>query len=189
MWLSKVEESRQIAIEVDWQPFSLTQVNNDKGDDYKVWEQPEIIDGTDPALLAHRAGLSAKRQGKEAFKSFFMTLLRARHEDKKDLTDASVMEEAAINAGLDMARFREDLADPDLLKEIGESHTRAVEEVGAFGVPTFVFPGGKSAFLKIFVPPDEQATEMYDSLMKTMSEFAYVGELKRPQPPWPHSVI
>jgi len=25
--------------------------------------------------------------------------------------------------------------------------------------------------------------------MKVMSEFAYVGEIKRPQPPWPHSVI
>ena len=99
------------------------------------------------------------------------------------------MEEAGIAAGLDMARFREDAADPELLKDIGESHTIAVEEHGAFGVPTFVFGEGKAAFLKMFIPPDEQAAEIFDTMTKAMSEFAHVGEFKRPQPPWPHGVI
>ena len=189
MWLAKVEETTDTEIEVDWQPFLLAQVNADKDAELKVWEKPEILDGSDKSLLAHRAGLAAKRQGKEAFESFFITLLKARHEDKKDLTDPAVMEDAATTAGLDMARFREDSADPDLLRELGESHTKAVEEYGAFGVPTFVFPNGNAAFLKLFIPPDEQASEMYTTLVKTMSEFAHVGELKRPQPPWPHGVI
>ena len=189
MWLAKVEEGTGKEIDIDWQPFSLSQVNSDKGPEHKLWEQPEIRDGSDHTLLAHQAGLAAKRQGKEPFESFFMTLLKARHEDKKHLTDPVVIEEAAANSGLDVARFREDLADPDLLRELGESHTRAVEEFGAFGVPTFIFPGGKSAFLKMFIPPDDQAPEMYETLIKTMSQFAYVGELKRPQPPWPHGVI
>ena len=189
VWLAKVEESTGNAVEIDWQPFLLSQVNSDKGPDYKSWEQPEILDGSDHTLLAHQAGLAAKRQGKEAFESFFMTLLRARHEDKKDLNDQSVINEAAQSSGLDLARFREDLVDPDLLNELGASHTKAVEEYGAFGVPTFVFPGGQAAFLKIFVPPDEQAAEMFETLSKTMSEFVHVGELKRPQPPWPHGVI
>ncbi len=189
VWLSKVRETTCKTVEVDWQPFSLSQVNSDKGDDFKYWEQPEVIDGSDKTLLAHQAGLAAKRQGKEAFESFFMTLLRARHEDKKDLMDPAVIEEAVENSGLDGARFREDLADPDLLREIGESHTRAVEEYGAFGVPTYVFPGGNAAFLKMFVPPDEEAGEIYDMVTKVMSEAKHVGELKRPQPPWPHGVI
>jgi predicted DsbA family dithiol-disulfide isomerase len=189
VWLAKVEESTRNDIEVDWQPLSLAQMNSKEESDLRYWEQPGALDGSDNTLLAHRAGLAAKRQGKEAFKSFFMALLRARHEDKKDLTDPAVMEEAAGKAGIDLARFREDVADPDLLRELGESHTRAVEEFGAFGVPTFVFPGGKTAFLKMFIPPDEQAVPMYDSLIKVMGEFAYVGEIKRPQPPWPHGVI
>ena len=189
VWLAKVKETTGTPVDIDWQPFSLSQVNSDKGSDYKYWKQPEILDGSDRTLLAHQAGLAAKRQGKEAFEAFFMTLLRARHEDKKDLNDQSVINEAARSSGLDMARFREDLVDPDLLKELGESHTKAVEEYGAFGVPTFVFPGGQAAFLKVFVPPDEQASEMFETLSKTMSEFVHVGELKRPQPPWPHGVI
>jgi hypothetical protein len=64
-----------------------------------------------------------------------------------------------------------------------------VEEVGAFGVPTFVFPGGKSAFLKMFIPPEDRVVEVFDSLVKVMGEFEHVGELKRPQPPWPHGVL
>ena len=189
MWLANVREVSGKEINIDWQPFSLSQVNVDKDSDIKLWEQPEHLDGSDHTFLAHRAGLSAKRQGKDAFESFFITLLKARHEDKADLNDPAVMEEAGIKAGLDMARFQEDLADPDLLREIGESHTRAVEEFGAFGVPTFVFPSGNTAFLKLFIPPVEQSEEMYDSLVKVMSEFGHLGELKRPQPPWPHGVI
>ena len=189
VWLAKVEETTGENVEIDWQPFLLAQANNDKGQEDKIWERPEIIDGTDNALLAHRAGLAAKRQGDEAFKGFFMALLRLRHEDKKDLTAPAVMQEAAENAGIDYARLTEDIADPVLLDDLAESHTKAVEEVGAFGVPTFVFPSGKSAFLKMFIPPDEQAVEIYESLFKTMSEFAHVGEIKRPQPPWPHGVI
>ena len=189
MWLTKVEESTGEAINVDWQPFSLAQVNSDKDQDIKLGEQPGGLDGTDKTFLAHMSGLAAKRQGEEQFKSFFMALLRARHEDKKDLLDPVVMEEAAVAAGLDMARFREDAADPELLKDIAESHTIAVEEHGAFGVPTFVSDGGNATFLKMFIPPDEQAVEIYETMTKAMNEFAHVGEFKRPQPPWPHGVI
>jgi predicted DsbA family dithiol-disulfide isomerase len=189
VWLSKVEESTGKTVTVDWQPFSLAQVNSDKENDVKLWEQPGVLEGTDQTFLAHMSGLAAKRQGDEAFKSFFMALLRARHEDKKDLTDPIVMEEAAVAAGLDMARFSEDQKDPDLLEEIGKSHTIAVEEYGAFGVPTFIFGENNATFLKMFIPPDEQAAEIYETLTKAMSEFNHVGEFKRPQPPWPHGVI
>ena len=189
MWLAKVEASTGNKIEVDWQPFALAQVNADKDAELKTWEQPGVLDGTDKTFLAHMSGLAAKRQGKEAFESFFITLLKARHEGKKDLTDPEVMREAAVTAGLDVARFLEDQADPDLLRELAESHTKAVEEHGVFGVPTYVFPGGNAAFMKMFIPPDEQASEIYDTMTKVISQFEHVGEMKRPQPPWPHDVI
>ena len=189
VWLTNVRDATGEEIEVDWQPFSLAQVNSDKGEEFKYWEQPGALDGSDPTLLAHQAGLAAKRQGKEAFESFFMVLLRARHEDRADLNDMGVIEEAVVKAGLDMARFREDLVDPELLKIIGESHTKAVEEYGAFGVPTFIFPSGNIAFLKMFIPPAEESADIYESVTRVMSDAKYVGEVKRPSPPWPHGVI
>jgi hypothetical protein len=189
MWLAKVEASTGTKVEVDWQPFALAQINSDKDAELKTWEQPGVLDGTDKTFLAHMSGLAAKRQGKEAFESFFITLLKARHEGKKDLTDPEVMREAAVAAGLDVARFLEDQADPDLLRELGESHTTAVEEHGVFGVPTYVFPGGNAAFLKMFIPPEEQSAEIFDSMTKVIGQFEHVGEMKRPQPPWPHDVL
>jgi protein-disulfide isomerase-like protein with CxxC motif len=190
VWLSQVRESTGSDIEVDWQPFSLAQVNSDNKDEgRKLWEESGVIDGSDPTFLAHQAGLAAKRQGSEAFESFFIALLTARHVDKADLNDWAVMEAAGTQSGLDVARFREDVGDPDLLREIAESHTKAVEEYGAFGVPTFVFDTGNVAFLKMFIPSTEESAEIYEGLTKTMSQFAHVGEVKRPQPPWPHGVI
>ena len=96
MWLTKVRDTTGQDIDVDWQPFSLAQINSKNGDDWKVWEQPEIVDGSDKTLLAHQAGLAAKRQGKDAFESFFMSLLRARHEDKKDLADPEVIKDCLL---------------------------------------------------------------------------------------------
>ena len=189
MWLAKVEANSDITVDIDWQPFSLAQVNSDQNAELKTWEQPGVLDGSDKTFLAHMSGLAAKRQGPDSFKSFMITLLKARHEEKKDLNDPEVMREAAVAAGLDVARFLEDQADPDLLQDIADSHTKAVEEHGVFGVPTYVFPGGNAAFLKMFIPPDEQAPEIFESVTKVMGQFEHVGELKRPQPPWPHGVI
>ena len=189
MWLTKVRETTGQTVEVDWQPFSLAQINAGPDEELKVWERPEIIDGSDTTLLAHQAGLAAKRQGKEAFESFFWELLKSRHEEKKDLADPAVIEEAVQRSGIDAGQFQEDLKDPDLLRIIGESHTRAVEEHGAFGVPTYVFPSGGSAFIKMFPPTDEEAGPIYDNLTTLVSEHQHVGEVKRPQPPWPHGVI
>lgn len=189
MWLEKVKKVAGKRPNIDWQPFSLAQVNSDKGEDFKIWEQPGVVDGSDTTLLAHRAGLAAKRQGPEAFDDFRVAIVKSRHEDKKDLMDPAMIEEAAIKSGIDIGQFKEDLADPDLLRQIGESHTRAVVEYGAFGVPTYVFPGGKSAFIKMFVPPDDEAVETYEVLTKLVGGLKHVGEVKRPQPPWPHGVI
>ena len=189
MWLAQVRETTDREVNVDWQPFSLEQVNSDKGEDFKFWEQPGALDGTDNTLLAHRSGLAAKRQGKEAFEAFFISLLKLRHEERRSLTEMEVMEEAVANSGIDMARFREDLADPDLLREIAESHTEAVETYGAFGVPTYVFPNGSSAFVKMHIPPAEQSAEIYESLTRVITDAQHVGEVKRPSPPWPHGII
>ena len=119
-----------------------------------------------------------------------MALLKARHEDRRNLEEEETVLDAARVAGLDLARFREDLADKQLLEDIARSHTKAVEEQGVFGVPTFVFPNGASTFLKTYAPPtNEEAKEMFGSLWKVMENFKYVGEMKRPQPPWPQGVF
>ena len=121
--------------------------------------------------------------------AFQLTLLKARHEDRKDLSDENVIIEAAQASGLDLARFREDLADKSIIKYLGETHTHSVEEYGVFGVPTFIFPNGTSAFVKTYNPPEEEAVEMFESIINVMGKWNHIGEVKRPQPPWPKGVF
>jgi hypothetical protein len=94
----------------------------------------------------------------------------------------------AKGSGLDVGRLQEDMRDPSILNTIGESHTEATQKYGAFGVPTFAFDNGGSVFLKMFYPSKDEAGEMYDGLVKMMSQWVNIGELKRPQPPWPAGV-
>ncbi len=189
MWWAKVRESTDQEINVNLKPFSLVQVNYDNnkadGDNFKYWEQ----DDSDNTLLELRAGVAAQRQGQEIWDTFFINLLRARHEDRIDLTDADAINAVAEASGVDMGQFAEDLADPEILREIGESHTEAVEVHGAFGVPLYVFPNGNSAFVKMFIPSSEESGSIYDNLVEMVADHKHVGEIKRPSPPWPYEGV
>ena len=187
MWLAKVKETYGDNLQVDWRPFILAQVNSKNDSDWKAWEQTE--DTPELGLLAMTAGEAARRQGTVAFEAFQLHLLTARHVDRKDLSDPEVINDSAKASGLDMARFEKDLADETIRGVLAESHTRAVEEYGAFGVPTFIFPDGSSAFLKTYPPEDEDAVEMFEGLLDVMGKWKYIGEIKRPQPPWPKGVF
>ena len=187
VWLAKVRETYGDNLQIDWKPFILAQVNSKEGPEWKAWEQAE--DSPNLGLLAMRSGEAARRQGTKAFETFQLALLTARHQDRKDLSDPEVIMEAARASGLDMARFQKDLADESILKDLAESHTKGVDEYGVFGVPTFIFPDGTAAFLKTYRPPDEDAVKMFEDLLGTMGKWNYVGEIKRPQPPWPKGVF
>ncbi len=167
---------------MEWKPFSLEQVNSKEGPEWKAWEQPD-------GLLALRAGEAARKQGEKAFEAFHLALLKARHEERKDLTHLDVIMDAGRVAGLDLGQLQEDLVDNELRQVIGESHTRAVEEYGIFGVPTFIFPSGLTAYLKTYQPPPEEAVEVFEALNKLMGKWQFVGEVKRPQPPWPKGLL
>ena len=187
MWLAKVREAYGDNLDIDWKPFYLAQINSGDDSDWKAWEQKE--DSPTLGLQAFAAAEAAARQGVAQFEAFQLALLRARHEDRKDLSDENVILAAAQTAGLDMARFREDMRDPAIIPETGKSHIEAVEEHGVFGVPTFIFPNGASAFVKAYIPPDEDAVEMFEDLNDVMSKWKFIGEVKRPQPPWPKGVF
>ena len=161
-------------------------MNNKEGPEWKVWEQPQESPGR--SLLALRAGEAAKRQGTEAFDAFLLTLMKARHEQREDISDRQVILEVARSAGLDVGRLQEDMVDQGILRDIGESHTRAVGEYGVFGVPTYIFADKGVAFLKMFTPPDEEAVPAFEMLRNLVGRSLYVGEIKRPQPPWPKGI-
>ncbi len=181
MLLKRVKEAYGDGkLQVEWHDFPLEQVNSVQGPEWKLWEQPD--DYRSKGLWAFRAGEAAKLQGPEAFERFHLALLTARHVDRKDVADRSVLLDVARESGLDVGKFESDLSDRGLMAKIGEDYSRAVEEYGIWGTPTLVFEGGESAYLRMRPdPPEEESVRVFEELVDAIRDRPYLLELKRPR--------
>lgn len=168
-------------LSVRWRFFSLTQVNS-KDDGWTVWGAPDTENVR--GRLAFAAAEAARRQGR--FDDLHMPLLEARHRDRLDLDDVRVVERVAVDSGLDLNRFRSDMASKDILKGLERDHGEAVSEHGVFGTPTFVFADGASAYVRLAEPvAGSAALEVFDRLLSVAAEEPRILEIKRPRKPAP----
>jgi predicted DsbA family dithiol-disulfide isomerase len=168
-------------VEVQWRYFSLAQVNS-KEEGWTAWDAPagERVRGR----LAFMAAEAARRQ--DRFDPFHANLLAARHQDRLDVDDAKVVEQVAEESGLELERFRRDLADASILEALARDHRHAVAAHGVFGTPTFVFANGASAYIRLAdAPSGAGALQLFDSLLAVAADEPRVLEIKRPTPPSP----
>jgi predicted DsbA family dithiol-disulfide isomerase len=168
-------------IDIQWRYFSLAQVNS-KEEGWTAWDAPasERVRGR----LAFRAAEAARRQ--DRFDPFHANLLAARHQDRLDVDDAKVVEQVAEESGLELERFRRDLADPAILEALARDHRHAVAAHGVFGTPTFVFANGASAYIRLAdAPGGAGALQLFDSLLAVAADEPRVLEIKRPTRPSP----
>ena len=190
MWLDRVKQEYGDNLQINWRHFSLEQVNSKNDPGWKVWEQMDVREAR--ALLASVAGEAAKRQGNpEAFDRFHLAVLTARHGgDRLPLNEDEPLIAIAEQAGLDVEQFKKDLDNPDVLATVVADHEAATtQEAGIFGTPTFLFENGHTAYMKTFIPPEDEAVEVFDSFVSLFGGRTYVGEIKSPQPPWPKGAI
>ena len=164
---------------MNWRYFSLEQVNSQQGPEWKLWEQPE--DYVSRGGNAFRAAEAARRQGEAAFEAFHMALLRARHEDRRDIADTRTLAEVAESVGLDPERFRRDLADDRTLSGLARDHTYATETLKVFGTPTLVFAGRQAVFLKMAPPPSpDESAAVFAEVRQIAEGRQSIREIKRP---------
>ncbi|UCB42171.1 MAG: DsbA family protein [Dehalococcoidales bacterium] len=164
---------------VIWKYFSLEQVNSKEGPDWKLWEQP--VDYVSRGRNAFHAAEAARVQGEIVFDTFHFALLKARHEDKKDITDPAILIEVAKSVGLDIDRFRDDLNDRRLLNKLAEDHVFAVETLNVFGTPTLVFPEQQAVFLKMAPPPSrDESVTVFEDIRRLAEDRQQIKEIKRP---------
>jgi len=178
--LESVRESQERHVEVVWRYFSLSQVNSRQDPSWTVWGAPasEPVQGR----LAFAAAEAARRQGR--FGNIHMPLLRARHRDRQDLDDPGVVEKVALQSGLDLDRFRTDLADPDILRTLASDHQEARGKHGVFGTPTFVFTNGGAAYVRLAQPPlNGEAVRILDEIVAIAAGEPAILEIKRPVKP------
>ncbi|THF83608.1 DsbA family protein [Deinococcus sp. KSM4-11] len=137
--------------------YSLVEGNhaaNQKEHTWNLTDQPlDAPDGDGymkhqtPSLRAFLAATAAARQGEEALWAFSLALFRLRHEQQRELDDAA-MSDAAAQAGLDAARFEQDRQDEAGLRADLRAEQEASREIGVFGTPTYVLPGGEAAYYR-----------------------------------------
>lgn len=166
-------------VNVRWRYFSLTQVNSNN-DGWTVWAAPaeEKVRGR----LAFQAAEAARRQGR--FEKLHMPLLMARHRDRLDIDDASIVRRVAKDAGLDMPRFHQDVGDASILDALARDHTEAVRLHGVFGTPTFLFEDESAAYVRLSEPvAGEDAAAVFDRLLAVAAAEPRILEIKRPRPP------
>ena len=174
-----MKEGLASGLTVNWRYFSLEQVNSQEGPGWRLWEQPE--DYASRGRNAFRAAEAARQQGQTEFRVFHMALLKAWHEERRDIADTSVLVEVSESAGLDTQQFRRDLANRRMLSRLAEDHTFAAEHLRVFGTPTLVFPGEQAVFLKMAPPPSaEDAVAVFAEVRQIAEGRGEIREIKRP---------
>ena len=164
---------------VNWKYFSLEQVNNREGPQWKVWDQPE--DYPSQGLLAFQAAEAARRQGEAAFDRFHIALFQAKHAQRRDIADRNTLIQVAESVNLNVAQFQKELGNRRLLARLAEDHTSAVETLRIFGTPTLVFPERQAIFLKMSLPPPpEECLSFFTELRHLAEGRRYILEIKRP---------
>lgn len=182
LWVRDVKTALGDEIEFVWRSFPLEQVNSAEGPEWKVWEQADNY--VSRGFYALRGAEAAKLQGPDHFINYHYSILEARHVEDQNIGRKNVVIDAARTAGLDMDAFERALADRSLLANIGNDYETARAQHGVFGTPTFVFPGGEAAYMKMRPKaPEEDAVAVWNDFVATVVGRPYVHEIKRPYKP------
>jgi predicted DsbA family dithiol-disulfide isomerase len=175
--------ARDLSLTFEWHHFSIYQSHYRGSTPWHVWN--ERLDPDDETgnrgLLPFLASLAARRQGPDAFDAFRLALLRARHRERKPF-DRATMFATAESSGLHVARFERDFADPEARTALAHEHCQASRR-DIHVTPTFVFPGGHTACLRIKeVPADrDEAVRLLGSLHELLTNYPYLETVTRPR--------
>jgi predicted DsbA family dithiol-disulfide isomerase len=176
VWLRQVVGAKH-ALTTEWRPFVVKEVNRPPGEGVPFWEQAGVI--TTRTGLAFAAGQAAARQGEPAFDRFRFLLQSAFQERHLDIRQSEALDNLADEAGLDVARFNTDRAEPGLLAEVAPGHQEAVARYAVFGTPTLVFPNDRAAYLKLAPPPTgAEAGKVFTTLRELIEHRPAVQEVK-----------
>lgn len=173
----------ELDLEFQWRLFSLVQ-SNSKDPAFQIWN--EKLDHQDPTgtsgLLPFLASLAARRQGTLLENKFRLNLQRLRFAEHRSY-DCDAMHEAAEGAGLDLSRFRADLADPELRTQLAQEHHEA-SQLNVFGTPTFRFlDSGATAYLRMRELPRDQAeaVDLFVRYRSLLVDYPWLETVKRPR--------
>tara|TARA_B100000676_G_C17561098_1_gene572297 strand:- start:16 stop:639 length:624 start_codon:yes stop_codon:yes gene_type:complete len=181
IWLRKIKNHYGGNLEINWRSFLL----GIKDKENFNWKDSETL-SSNRSLLSLIAGKAAKKQGDEVFERYHDKLLISRHRqtDRIHLNDKSTLIRLADECELNLEQFEIDLNNENIIDEVSNDHNEGLK-IGVFGTPTFVFENGNSIYLKTFIPPEQDMIKSFEYFLLISKNCSFIGEMKRPQPPWP----
>ncbi|HEY9287312.1 MAG TPA: DsbA family protein [Candidatus Dormibacteraeota bacterium] len=175
MWLAEVEKAGRIKPEFRFFSLSQNHAAHEGTGTPPVWQAKSSAKGL-PAFLAATA---ARAQGADLADRFRIELQKARHQAHLPVDDHATHRKVAEKVGLDISRWEADLKTTDF-SALATEHAEAVRR-GVFGVPTLVWPEGRSYYVKITdLVPASRAVALYDAI-ETVHRFGEVIEIKTPE--------
>ncbi len=169
-------------MKITYKAFVLEQMNFGpvRGPEWKAWE-----DKTFPSrdMPPHEAAKCAALQGEGQFAKYHLALHRAKHRDGKDITNQLVLRDIAVETGLDVERWEDDMKNGAAIPHIARDHEEAEGEWGVFGVPTLYFETGKPVFVKLEEGDGEGTDDegLIDVVKATSADRPYLLEIKTPE--------
>jgi predicted DsbA family dithiol-disulfide isomerase len=162
--------------DVTFKPFSLAQ-NHLDDDAVAVWDRgPSDEQGR--GVLALFWSLAIRDDFSESFLEFHKSLFNAKHDDLADIGDEAVLRDIATKVGLDADAVAAAVETGVPAKTLAAEHTALVEDLGVFGVPTFI-DGEEAVFVRFM---ERHKLDDLDKVIDMIS-WTNVNEFKRSRIP------
>lgn len=177
LWIRNVEKEGALGLDLEWKTFSLENVNlpEDASAD-ELWATATDRRGLFPAAAAKWIQTNQP----DRLDDYVPAMFNARHVDREKIGQPIVTARVLASIGLDGDAIVGDIADDPKWLEAARSDHNEADELGIFGVPTFVFGDSAPSFVRLLeVTEGQRALEIYDRV-RTAATDATIHELKRP---------
>lgn len=161
--------------DVRFVPFSLGQVHVPEGEP-DVWVRPHV----DTGLLALQAGVVVRDRYPDRFLDVHEALFALRHDEGRHLEDEAEVRKVLTDQGVDADAVLAEVADGSALATVRDEHTASVDELEAWGVPTFM-QGDRAVFVRLMDRPRgdaDKAIHTIERVVGLLSEWPELNEFK-----------